>query len=384
VRPRFSVVIPVHDRAAVIGRAIASVLAQTFAGFEVVVVDDGSTDDSVAAARAVADDRVRIIRLDHEGEQAARAAGTRRAHGTWIVHLDADDELAPGMLARLGRLIDATGAAMVSCGGEQRNADGRSMPFAPVPVTGVIDTETPLCAADGRPVKACLRTGAFATTRERLHRVGAFRGPLDPRAEHPAGGGCRATGPSASGLSSTVHTAGTGCLDPDAHGDPVVDPRVFDPAPEAATAYTFEPDGLPLAELGRRVVLSVLEDGLEVVHTAEPLVTWNEPSPVGSPCADELRLHCARQAIDAIARTPIPDGDLLARYATIGGVAAARLRDRGEARRLFRIARRARPDVAKHWVRNVVAWVPPAADHLWEPTDAAVDERGPSPVALAR
>jgi len=325
------------------------------------------------------------------------------------------------MLARLGRLIDATGAAMVSCGGEQRSADGCEVSFAPVPVTGEIDTETPLRAADGRPVKACLRTGAFATTRERLHRVGAFRGPLDPRAEHPAGTGRRPTGAAGLVLSSTVHSAGTGCLDPHAHGDAVVDPRVFDPDPDAFEPGAFESgafgsgafgsDGLPLAELGRRVVLSVLEDGLEVVHTAEALVTWNEPAPVGSPCADELRLHCARQAIDAIARTPIPDGDLLARYATIGGVAAARLRDRGESRRLFRIARRARPDVAKHWVRNVVAWVPPAADHLWEPTgatatdhaatgraapggdderagDATVDvggdDRGLSPVALAR
>jgi glycosyltransferase involved in cell wall biosynthesis len=66
------VVIPVRNRADVVGRAVASVLAQTFAGLEAVVVDDGSTDDSVAAARAVADARVRIVRQEAAGVDEAR------------------------------------------------------------------------------------------------------------------------------------------------------------------------------------------------------------------------------------------------------------------------------------------------------------------------
>ena len=79
MRPRFSVVIPVRDRADVVGRAVASVLAQTFAGLEVVVVDDGSTDDSVAAARAVADGRVRIVRQEAAGLESARRSGASGA-----------------------------------------------------------------------------------------------------------------------------------------------------------------------------------------------------------------------------------------------------------------------------------------------------------------
>ncbi|MFN7151961.1 MAG: glycosyltransferase family 2 protein, partial [Microthrixaceae bacterium] len=97
--------IPVRDQADVIGRAVASVLAQTFAGLEVVVVDDGSSDGSVAAARAVSDGRVRIVRHDPHGVDTARAVGVRRAHGRWVALLDADDEAAPGWLARMGRLI---------------------------------------------------------------------------------------------------------------------------------------------------------------------------------------------------------------------------------------------------------------------------------------
>ena len=111
VPPRFSVIIAVQDREDVVGRAVAGVLAQTFVDLEVVVVDDGSTDDSVAAARAVADSRVRIVRQERAGIAAARTSGLQRATGDWIMVLDPDDEVAAGWLARMGRIIDATGAA---------------------------------------------------------------------------------------------------------------------------------------------------------------------------------------------------------------------------------------------------------------------------------
>jgi hypothetical protein len=137
------------------------------------------------------------------------------------------------------------------------------------------------------------------------------------------------------------------------------------------------------AVVARRVVTLVLEDGLQVDHTPESLVVWNEPGPDAAAGGDELRLTWSLQAIDAIARTPIPDGQLLARYATIGGVAAARLRDHRESRRLFRLARRAIPDVPKHWVRWLVSCVPPAADRIWEPTprSATAEDHGSSPDA---
>lgn len=316
VRPRFSVVIAVHNRADVVGRAVASVLAQTFAGLEVVVVDDGSTDDSVAAARAVADGRVHILRQEHAGISAARGSGVRRAHGTWIVFLDPDDEVAPGWLARIGRVIDATGAGFVSCAGDQHYLDGTLTRFAPVAMATMATQATG--APD--PVKVCFRAGAFAATRERLHQIGAFTGRPDVAEEDRE--------------------------------------RSLD---------------LDLAEIARRAVLSVLADELPVVHTPETLVRWNEPDVEHHADGDELRLRWALQAIDAMARTPIPDGNLLARYATIGGVAAARLRGHREARRLFRLARRAVPDVSKHWVRWAVACLPPAADRVWEPSASAPD-----------
>lgn len=90
---RFSVIVPVRDGAATIGRAIASCLAQDWTDFEVVVVDNGSTDGTAELVRAVHDPRVRLIQLAQPGRSVARNAGLDAAHGEVVVFLDADDEL---------------------------------------------------------------------------------------------------------------------------------------------------------------------------------------------------------------------------------------------------------------------------------------------------
>ena len=115
----------------------------------------------------------------------------------------------------------------------------------------------------------------------------------------------------------------------------------------------------------------VLEEGLDVVHTPERLVAWSDRPAAPTPQGDELRLQWAFQALEAMARTPIPDGELLARYATIGGVAAARLRRGTDARLLFRIACQARPEVRKHWARLAVCHVPALTARIWDPTEPA-------------
>lgn len=100
----FSIVIPVYNRASLIGRALRSCLAQTFGDFEVVVVDDGSTDGSADAVRAFADPRVRL--LVHErnrGRGPARNTAMAVARGKWLVILDSDDELLPHALETIHR-----------------------------------------------------------------------------------------------------------------------------------------------------------------------------------------------------------------------------------------------------------------------------------------
>jgi len=96
-----SVILPTYNRAALIGSAIRSVLAQTFADLELWVIDDGSTDDTDAVVHAIADERLRYHRLDrNRGQAAARNEGLRRARGEYLAFQDSDDRWAPGKLER--------------------------------------------------------------------------------------------------------------------------------------------------------------------------------------------------------------------------------------------------------------------------------------------
>lgn len=99
--PRFSVLVPVRDGAATLARALRSALAQTEPPFEILVIDDGSTDESGAIAEAFAPQGVRLLRLPHGGVAAARNAGAAAARGDWLALLDADDEWLPEKLAEV-------------------------------------------------------------------------------------------------------------------------------------------------------------------------------------------------------------------------------------------------------------------------------------------
>ena len=100
--PEISVVLPVHNRADVLARAIESVLDQKLQTFELVVVDDGSTDRSVEVARSFDDARIKIIVLgENRGGNAARNAGVRAAAAPLIAFLDSDDVYLPDKLERV-------------------------------------------------------------------------------------------------------------------------------------------------------------------------------------------------------------------------------------------------------------------------------------------
>jgi glycosyltransferase involved in cell wall biosynthesis len=98
--PLVSAVVPTRDRASRIRRTLDSVLAQTFRDFELIVVDDGSTDDTEAVVRAVADPRVRYVRKGPpHGPAAARNFGAAQARGEFIAFNDCGDEWLPEKLA---------------------------------------------------------------------------------------------------------------------------------------------------------------------------------------------------------------------------------------------------------------------------------------------
>ncbi|MDE3740129.1 glycosyltransferase [Pseudomonas resinovorans] len=103
--PFFSVVMPVYNRERYVREAIESVLAQDDADFELVVVDDGSTDRSVQIIRSIQDPRVRLLHNHHGGGASARNTGLAAARGEFVVWIDSDDLQAKGALAALRRSI---------------------------------------------------------------------------------------------------------------------------------------------------------------------------------------------------------------------------------------------------------------------------------------
>ncbi|WP_114576069.1 glycosyltransferase [Saliphagus sp. LR7] len=99
--PKVSVVVPTYQRAAVVGGAVDSALAQTVEEIEVIVVDDGSTDDTEAVVSAFDDPRVQYVAHDrNRGRSAARNTGIAHAEGEYVAFLDSDDRWLPAKLER--------------------------------------------------------------------------------------------------------------------------------------------------------------------------------------------------------------------------------------------------------------------------------------------
>jgi len=113
IAPLVSVIIPTYNRADTVQRSIHSVLEQSYHPFEIIVVDDGSTD-STPAALSHYGDLIRVIRQSNSGPSVARNAGAGVARGEFIAFLDSDDTWKPTKLARQVRLMLA-GGEMVPC-----------------------------------------------------------------------------------------------------------------------------------------------------------------------------------------------------------------------------------------------------------------------------
>jgi glycosyltransferase involved in cell wall biosynthesis len=98
-KPQISVVIPVYNREQTIGRAIDSVLAQELLPEEIIVVDDGSTDDTPEILNLYLP-KIQVVRQENKGVSAARNRGIEVAAGKWIAFLDSDDEWMPDKLQK--------------------------------------------------------------------------------------------------------------------------------------------------------------------------------------------------------------------------------------------------------------------------------------------
>jgi glycosyltransferase involved in cell wall biosynthesis len=126
--PRVSVVIPSYNHAAFIGEAVHSVLTQTLTDLELLVIDDGSRDGSLAVLRGIDDARLRIVAQANQGAHAAINAGLAMARGAVLAVLNSDDAYHPERLARLLAVLDATpDAGLVGSHIEVVDAQGRRL-----------------------------------------------------------------------------------------------------------------------------------------------------------------------------------------------------------------------------------------------------------------
>ena len=114
-RPQVTVVIPTHNRRALVGEAIESVIAQRYSDWELIVVDDGSDDDtrSVVEGR---DSRIRYVCQEHAGPCRARNLGLAQARGALVSFLDSDDLMRPEQLGVLTELVDRSRGTCVAYG----------------------------------------------------------------------------------------------------------------------------------------------------------------------------------------------------------------------------------------------------------------------------
>ncbi len=162
--PVFSIVIPTYNRAKIISRAIQSILKQTFGEFELIIVDDGSTDGSRAVIKQINDPRISYIWQENGGVSAARNAGVKSARGKYIAFLDSDDEVLPEWLEHFADSFDASEAGVVCVGVKVSNAkDNEEVVWLPRNRGPVYDNQI------------CLfLSGAFAVRREIFDAVGGY------------------------------------------------------------------------------------------------------------------------------------------------------------------------------------------------------------------
>lgn len=170
---QFSVVIPVFNMEATIGRCLNGVLEQTTAPMEVIVVDDGSTDASIDVALALCP-AVRVFHQHHQGAGSARNLGAKMARSEWVAFLDADDVWLPGHLAELSRIRNLYPEAKLISTSWIESLDGMFDP--PSNARGRIRSADFFREAASN--KAIIWTSSAAANANALLSVGGFSGDL--------------------------------------------------------------------------------------------------------------------------------------------------------------------------------------------------------------
>lgn len=174
--PRFSVTIPAYNAQDTLAETVGSVLSQDHESFEVVIVDDGSTDGTLALARelAAADPRIIVVAQENRGSGGAYNTAVRTARADLLVMLSADDLLEPGHLAEMDRLIgEHPDASVFTCDGWYLDESGHR-----TPVDAARDWADPHGATLEELLRACFFGVGAVYRRTAFDAVGGFREDL--------------------------------------------------------------------------------------------------------------------------------------------------------------------------------------------------------------
>lgn len=137
MKPAISIIIPLYNKELSIHQTLSSIYNQTFTDFELVIVDDGSTDKSVEKVEEFMNSRgltnIRIIKQKNAGPGAARNTGSKNAKADWIVFIDADDELLPDALEHFCNIINSHREVdIIDCNKYNRTGNEQVLGYHPI------------------------------------------------------------------------------------------------------------------------------------------------------------------------------------------------------------------------------------------------------------
>ncbi len=164
--PLFSVVIPVFNRAHIVQRAIDSVLNQTFSDFELLIVDDGSTDNSSEIVLKNQDTRLKYLYQENQGVCAARNHGASCATGDFLVFLDSDDFVISTWLEEFAILLSKKAVKLVFCDVEMLNVRTQKKLL--------YKASNPYQETNNKTSDGLYLTGAFCIQKEYFKELGGY------------------------------------------------------------------------------------------------------------------------------------------------------------------------------------------------------------------
>lgn len=170
----FSVIIPLYNKAPYVRKAVESVVAQTYLDWELVVVDDGSTDGSGEIVNSINDSRIQLVRQNNAGVSAARNKGVAESTSPYICFLDADDWWASNFLEEMAQLIERHPAAGIYGTGYWIVKNGKKR-LAPIGVDeGFSEGEINYCQVYAKTLCMPLTSISVCIPREVFDEAGGF------------------------------------------------------------------------------------------------------------------------------------------------------------------------------------------------------------------